>query len=109
MQILIENDELIKDQITSRKNGQVFYTAEQNALMFTEGSQYPHHFKIRLAFEDNPQKRDAVGPIAKGRYVLSDGAYIVSRFGELQLQVTAKTLKPLAAAPASAIPNRTAA
>lgn len=109
MYIVIENEEIVKDQINSRKNGVVYFTAEQNALIFTEGSQYPHHFKIRLAFDDSQQKRDSVGPIAKGKYLLADSAYTISRFGELALQVTAKNLKPATPSASVAIPNRTAA
>lgn len=109
MYIVIENEEIVKGQIRSRKNGVVYFTAEQNALMFTEGSQYPHHFKIRLAFDDVQANRDQVGPIAKGKYTLADSAYSISRFSEISLQVTAKNLKPVSPSASVSIPNRTAA
>ncbi|OAI19978.1 MULTISPECIES: single-stranded DNA-binding protein [Methylomonas] len=109
MHVVIEKDELIKDQITSRKNGQVFYVAEQPALMFVDHSEYPFHFKLRLAFEDSQQARDSVGPVAKGKYMLADSAFAVSRFGELALQITPKHLKPYSVSSAVNIPRSSAA
>jgi hypothetical protein len=97
MYIEIENEQTVDREISSRKTGQLFYTREQNALMFVEGSKYPHHFQIRLAFEQDQAKRNGVGPIAKGKYALTDEAFYIDRFGAVSVNIEAKTLKLLPA------------
>jgi hypothetical protein len=85
MHIEIETEELTADQLTSRKDGTVYYTLEQPALIFTDQSRYPLQFKIRHAFTQNKEERDSIGPIAKGKYLLSDSAFKIGRFGSLEL------------------------
>lgn len=109
MHIVIETEDLVADQLTSRKNGQVYFTLEQPALMFTDDSQYPRHFNLRLAFEIDKAKRDSIGPIAKGKYQLSDKAFKIGRFGDVELNINASTLKPYAPSSATAIPTTRAA
>lgn len=95
MHIEIETEDLIADQLVSRKDGTVYYTLEQPALMFTDQSRYPLQFKIRHAFTQNRDERDKIGPISKGRYVLGDNAFQVGRFGGIELaEVNIKHLKP---------------
>ena len=96
MHIEIETEDLIPDQLTSRKDGRIFYTLDQPALMFTDQSKYPVQFKIRHAFTENRDERDKFGPIRKGLYMLNDGAYRVGRFGSLELvDINIKHLKPV--------------
>ena len=96
MHIEIETEDLIPDQLTSRKDGTVYFTLEQPALMFTDQSRYPLQFKIRHAFTQSREERDKIGPIRKGLYMLTDSAFKVSRFGSLELEeINIKHLKPV--------------
>lgn len=97
MYIEIETEDLLADQATSRKDGTVYFTLEQPALLFTEKSRYPLQFKIRHAFTQKREERDAIGPLAKGKYMIADSAFTVGRFGGLELQeLNTKHLRPLA-------------
>ncbi len=94
MHIEIETEDLIADQLVSRKDGTVYYTLEQPALMFTDQSRYPMQFKIRHAFTQNREERDKIGPIAKGKYLLGDNAFQIGRFGSLELaEINVKHLR----------------
>lgn len=96
MHIEIETEDLLADQLTSRKNGTVYFTLEQPALMFTDQSRYPMQFKIRHAFTQSREERDKIGPIRKGLYMLTDGAFKVGRFGSIELEdINIKHLKPV--------------
>lgn len=102
MHIEIETEDLVADQLTSRKDGIVYYTLEQPALMFTDQSRYPLQFKIRHAFTKNMAERDRIGPIAKGKYIVADSAFTIGRFGGLELaELNIKHLKPAQPKPAA--------
>jgi len=95
MHIEIETEDLLPDQLTSRKDGTVYFTLEQPALMFTDQSRYPLQFKIRHAFTQDKEQRDKIGPIAKGKYLLGDNAFQIGRFGSLELaEINLKHLRP---------------
>lgn len=97
--IEIETEDMTADSLTSRKNGVTYFTAEQPALLFTDQSRYPLQFKLRLAFTESKDERDKVGSIAKGKYQIADSAFVVSRFGGLELaELSVKHLKPMRAA-----------
>jgi hypothetical protein len=108
MHIEIENTQTIDRSVTSGKTGQVFYIRTQNALLFKDGSKHPYHFQLRLAFEDDVKKRDAVGPVSPGQYDVIDDAYTVDRFGDVEFSITPKFLVPREAAkPATLFPGKT--
>lgn len=92
MHIKIDNPTKTVRSMQTR-NGQRFI-AEQPALMFKEGENYPDKITITLGIEEQEHIANNKQPLDAGDYDFTDDCFNVSRYGAPEFRLQPQNMRP---------------